>query len=65
MVSHGVSGITANVRLTVLQFFFQIILDKPEVVARVCPVTVAHKLPAVLSLEEAKCFMNGTAHRFS
>lgn len=57
MVNHGVSGITINATLTAFKFFFQITLDKPEVVARVCPVTVARKLPVVLSLEEAKRFM--------
>ena len=62
MVNHGVSGITVNATLTALKFFFQITLDKPEVVARVYPVTVARKLPVVLSLEEAKCFMNCTTH---
>jgi len=62
MVNHGVSGITVNATLTALKFFFQITLDKPEIVARVCPVTVARKLPVVLSLEEAKRFMSCTAH---
>jgi len=62
MVNHGVSGITVNATLTALKFFFQITLDKPEIVARVCPVTVARKLPVVLSLEEAKCFMSCTTH---
>jgi len=62
MVNHGVSGITVNATLTAVKFFFQITLDKPEVVARVCPVTVARKLPVVLSLEEVKRFMVFAAH---
>ena len=62
MVTHGVSGITVNATLTALQFLFKITLDKPEVIARVCPVTVARKLPVVLSLEEAKRFMSCTMH---
>jgi site-specific recombinase XerD len=62
MVNHGVSGITVNATLSALKFFFQITLDKPEVVARLCPVTVARKLPVVLSLEEAKRFMTCTTH---
>jgi len=62
MVNHGVSGITVNATLTALKFLFQITLDKPEIVARVCPVTVARKLPVVLSLEEAKRFMACTTH---
>jgi len=62
MVNHGVSGITVNATLTALKFLFQITLDKPEVIARVCPVTVARKLPVVLSLEEAKHFMACATH---
>jgi len=62
MVNHGVSGITVNATLTALKFLFQVTLDKPEIVARVCPVTVARKLPVVLSLEEAKRFMACTTH---
>lgn len=34
----------------------------PYVVARVCPVTVARKVPVVLSLEEAKRFMSCATH---
>ena len=48
--------------LTALKFLFKITLDKPEVIARVCPVTVARKLPVVLSLEEAKRFMSCSMH---
>lgn len=62
MVNHGVSGLTVNATLTAIKFFFQITLDKPEVVARVCPVTVARKLPVVLSVEEAKRFMAMATH---
>ena len=62
MVNHGVSGITVNATLTALKFLFQTTLDKPEVIARICPVTVARKLPVVLSLEEAKRFMACVPH---
>lgn len=62
MINHGVSGLTVNATLTALKFFFQITLDKPEVVTRICPVTVARKLPVVLSLEEAKRFMAFATH---
>ena len=57
LVNHGISGLTINSTLTALKFLFRITLDKPEVVARVSHVTVAHKLPVVLSLTEAKRFM--------
>jgi len=62
MVNHGVSGMTVNSTLTAVKFLFKITLDKPEIVARVCPVTVARKLPIVLSLEEAKRFMAFATH---
>lgn len=62
MVNHGVSGITVNATLSALKFLFRITLDKPEVIARVCSVTVARKLPVVLSLEEAKRFMSCATH---
>ncbi|ALO33883.1 integrase [Colwellia sp. MT41] len=62
MVTHGVSGLTVNATLTALMFLFKITLDKPEVIARICPVTVARKLPVVLSLEEAKRFMSCPMH---
>jgi integrase/recombinase XerD len=62
MVNHGVSGITVNATLSALKFLFRITLDKPEVVARVCSVTVARKLPVVLSLEEAKRFISCATH---
>jgi len=62
IVTHGVSGITVNATLTALKFLFKITLDKPEFIARLCPVTVARKLPVVLCLEEAKRFMSCTMH---
>jgi site-specific recombinase XerD len=62
MVNHGVSGITVNATITALRFLFQITLDKPEVVTRICPVTVARKLPIVLSFDEAKRFMTSVTH---
>jgi len=62
MVNHGVSGITINATLTALKFLFQVTLDKPEVIARIYPVTVARKLPIVLSLEETTRFMACATH---
>lgn len=58
----GITVNAVNTTLTALKFFFQITLDKPEVVTRVRPVTVARKLPVVLSVEEAKRFMAVTSH---
>jgi integrase len=55
-------GITVNATLSALKFFFQVTLDKPEVIARIYPVTVARKLPIVLSLEETTRFMAMATH---
>jgi integrase/recombinase XerD len=55
-------SITVNATLTALKFLFQVTLDKPEVIARVFPVTVARKLPVVLSLEETTRFMAMATH---
>jgi len=62
MINHGVSGITVNTTITALRFLFQMTLDKPEVVVRIRPVTVARKLPVVLNLDEAKRFMASATH---
>lgn len=62
MVNNGVSGMTVNATLTSLRFLFQMTLDKPEVVLRMRPVTVARKLPIVLNLDEAKRFMASATH---
>jgi len=62
MVNNGVSGITVNATLSALKFLFQVTLDKPEVIARIYPVTVARKLPIVLSLEETTRFMAMASH---
>jgi integrase len=56
------SGITLNATITALRFLFQITLNKPEIVRRITPVTVARKLPTVLSLDEAKRFMDSATH---
>ena len=62
MVNNDVSGLTINTTITALRFLFKITLDKPEVTARICSITVARKLPIVLSLEEATRFMSCTTH---
>ena len=62
MVNNDDSGITINSTITALRFLFQITLDKPEVITRICSITVARKLPIVLSLEEATRFMECTTH---
>ncbi len=52
MVSTGVSRITINATITGLRFFFEITLERPEVMKKMSAVRVERKLPVVLSVEE-------------
>src|SRR4249920_487214 len=52
LVDTGTSPITINATLTGLKFFFEITLDRPELLARVQPVRVPRTLPVVLSPAE-------------
>jgi len=52
LVDHGISPISLNATITGLKFFFDITLDHGELMAKMQPVHVPHKLPVVLSREE-------------
>ena len=52
LVDHGSSPITLNATITGLKFFFDVTLDRGELMARMQPVRVPHTLPVVLSREE-------------
>ncbi len=52
LVDHGVSPITLNATITGLKFFFDITLDRVELMARMQPVSVPRTLPVILSREE-------------
>ena len=52
LVDHGVSPITLNATITGLKFFFDITLDRAELMARMQPVSVPRTLPVILSREE-------------
>jgi site-specific recombinase XerD len=52
MVDRGTSSITLNATITGLKFFFDITLDRGELMAKMQPVRVPHTLPVVLSREE-------------
>ncbi|MGH8848184.1 MAG: tyrosine-type recombinase/integrase [Polaromonas sp.] len=52
MVDRGTSPITLNATITGLKFFFDVTLDRGELMAKMQPVRVAHTLPVVLSREE-------------
>jgi integrase len=52
LVDHGVSPISLNAAITGLKFFFDVTMDRGELMAKMHPVRVAHRLPVVLSREE-------------
>lgn len=52
MASSGVSRTTINATITGLRFFFEVTLERPEVMKKMTTVRVERKLPVVLSAEE-------------
>ena len=52
LVDHGISPVSLNATITALKFFFEITLGQAELMAKMQPVRVAHKLPVVLSRDE-------------
>jgi integrase/recombinase XerD len=53
LVDHGTSPISLNASITGLKFFFDVTLDREELMAKMQPVHVPRTLPVVLSREEA------------
>jgi integrase/recombinase XerD len=47
LVDQGTSPVSLNAAITGLKFFFDITLDRAELMARMQPVHVPHKLPVV------------------
>jgi len=52
LVDQGSSPVSLNAAITGLKFFFDITLDRPELMAKMQPVRVPRTLPVVLSREE-------------
>lgn len=52
LVDQGASPITLNATITGLKFFFDVTLDRGELMAKMQPVRVPQKLPVVLSRDE-------------
>src|ERR1700684_159618 len=52
LVDRGTSPITLNATITGLKFFFDVTLDRAELMAKMKPVFVPRTLPVVLSREE-------------
>jgi integrase/recombinase XerD len=60
LVDRGTSPITLNATITGLKFFFDITLDRAELMAKMKPVSVPRTLPVVLSREEVSALIAAT-----
>jgi len=54
LVDHGTSPVSLNNAITGLKFFFEVTLDRPELMVRMHPVRVPRILPVVLSPDEVR-----------
>ncbi len=54
MVSSDVSRTTINATITGLRFFFEVTLERPELMKKMSPVRVERKLPQILSAEDVQ-----------
>ena len=52
MAQRGVSRTTINAHISGLRFFFEVTLDRPEVMKKMKALPVERKLPVILSVEE-------------
>jgi len=53
LVDHGTSAVSINAAITGLKFFFEVTLDRRDVISKMRPLRVPRKLPVVLSRAEA------------
>ena len=60
LVDRGTSPITLNATITGLKFFFDVTLDRAELMAKMKPVFVPRTLPVVLSREEVSSLVAAT-----
>jgi len=60
LVDKGTSPITLNATITGLKFFFDVTLDRSELMAKMKPVFVPRTLPVVLSREEVSSLIAAT-----
>lgn len=60
LVDRGTSPITLNATITGLKFFFDVTLDRSELMAKMKPVFVPRTLPVVLSREEVGSLIAAT-----
>jgi integrase len=62
LVDHGVSPITLNITITGLKFFFDVTLDRGQLMAKMQPVKLPKTLPVVLSREEVSRLIAATGN---
>jgi site-specific recombinase XerD len=62
LVEDGATGTTINSTLSGLRFLYNVTLDKPQLLTKLTTVSVARKLPIILSLEEIKLFLATATH---
>src|ERR1700689_5261016 len=62
LVDQGASPITLNATITGLKFFFDVTLDRSELMSKMKPVFVPRTLPVVLSREEVSSLIAATKH---
>ncbi|CAL8478954.1 tyrosine-type recombinase/integrase [Caballeronia sp. S22] len=62
LVDHGTSPISLNAAITGLKFFFEVTLQKPELMARMQPVRVPRVLPVILSPDEVRRLIAATGN---
>ena len=60
LVDQGTSQITLNATITGLKFFFDVALDRSELMSKMKPVFVPRTLPVVLSREEVSSLIAAT-----
>jgi site-specific recombinase XerD len=54
LVDHGTSPVSLNHAITGLRFFFEVTLNRPELIARMHPVRLPRTLPVVLGPDEVR-----------
>src|SRR5438105_15475758 len=60
LVDQGTSPITLNATITGLKFFFDVTLDRAELMSKMKPLFVPRTLPVVLSREEVSSLIAAT-----
>ena len=62
LVDHGISPVSLNAAITGLKFFFDITLDRGELMAKMQPVRVPRTLPVMLSRDEVARLIAATGN---